>query len=206
MARTGVLALGITLVVVLAGCGSSAPAETRRTAATRAPSTARPSAARPSAAAPSATPVRRHEAPDLEALLPATFNGVAFLRESLQGEHLLAQDKGSAAIRSFLSLQGKSAGDIAGAYALDTNGDVDVRFYVFRVVGVDANLLATAISDSARATSPGLKLGPASVGGKAVTVGVLNSEIQYIYVHGGAVFGVSSLTQALADQGLAALP
>jgi hypothetical protein len=187
---------------------------------TAARSTSRPPAASPTGAVdlptaeasasdePIATAV--HGALELEALLPKAVGGVALTRQSTTGTTALGSDPAiQAALTTFLGKLGKTPADLQSAEAYDETGVSDVGIFAYRVAGIAGPVLGQAIVDSdSVAAGSGVTSTKQTIGGKAVTHIQYTeiSEDDYVYVHGDAVFDVTTSDPATAIQALTALP
>ena len=197
------LPASLAVALLVAACNASAPATPSPTVAPSAAPAAGASA-EPSDEATLGTNL--HEAPDLENLLPATFLSATMERDSLSGADALGADSSSSIITQFLTAHGKSAPDFAVAQASDPNGQVDVEFVAFRVKDVDPAILVAAIVDATKASDPELVVSQTTVHGHQITRGDSGGVIRYLYPSNGVVFGVSSGSQTVVDQAVAALP
>ena len=149
-----------------------------------------------------------HVAPELESLLPSTYNTVALARQSTTGDQALADDPSSDSIRAFLTGAGRSPQDLLFAQAYDETGQLDLVVFAFRVPGVAADKLADALVQSALANNPNLTTATATVGGHSVTT-ASDPDLgtgSYMYVHDDVVFDVETQDEEIAAQVLAGLP
>ena len=199
--------LGVGVLVVLVGCGGSAPtpassnaAPTVAAASTGAPSTApQGSAGAPATAAanlPSNLPpiFSSHDDPGLESQLPSEVSGVAMAHYSISFAELLADSTDRASIDAFLQTMGKSEADGSFAAALDPTNTLGGGIFAFKVNGADAaTLLAGIVAVERSDMGADVTSQQATVGGKNVTVlsvgGGVN-DTEWIYGRGDIVFVV----------------
>lgn len=143
-------------------------------------------------------------APELEAMLPANVNGVAFDRTSFGGSAWPAGIPiGSSDLDAFLQQSGKSLSDVSIAMATPTDSSKAGTFVMaFQVKGADGTKLADALG----ATS-GSDLTSATVGGKQVLEAGIPGMGVVFYVKSDIVFYILALGDAsLTDAIVAALP
>jgi hypothetical protein len=209
-----VLGGALAAALLLAACGGSAsPAPSSAASAASTPAASTPAATEPAATdQPSATDsgsgpgvsLSPGSAPDLEAMLPSSVNGVAFVRTSFGGAAMPAGIPiGSSDLATFLQQNGKTLADVNIAMATPTDTAKLATFVMaFQVKGVDGTKLAQTLG----ATS-GSDLTATTVGGKKVLQAGITGMGVVLYVKGDVVFYVLALGEtSLTDGILAALP
>lgn len=189
---------GWTTVAVLAFRG---PAGTGAAAAT----------ADPNATADASTPpdVPTHDAPALEALLPAQVSGSTLEAQSVTGDDgFLGGDEWSTVMTTFLTAQKKGPPDLQYAFSSDPAGKIDVNVGVYRVTGVAGTPLRDALVEGWKALATDVKVSQVTLDGKAVTKGDDGTDypFSYLYVRGDLVFEIYTSDEAIATATLAALP
>lgn len=199
--------------LVMAACGSAAsPAPSAASDGVPLPtlpgSSAGPAGSAQASDAPVPTEGESHVAPELEALLPATFESVALARQSTTGDQALSDDPSSDSIRAFLASVGKAPRDLRFAQAYDDTGQLDLAVFAFSVPGVGADALSQALAKSALANNPKLVTATATVGGRTVHT-ASDPDLgtgSYMYVHDDVVFDVETQDKTIAAEVLAGLP
>jgi len=171
-------------VLVLAACGGKSATQTTTTTAT----TPRPSVS--------------HAAPGLEALLPASVEGRRLEKGSATGAVVLSGNNAfSTALRRILAREGKQPSDLLFANAHDPTGAVPLEVGAFRVRGLAAPALSSAIVRSTRPNAPGLQVSRVTLDGTRVTKVVYPSGLTlYLYPHNGVVYYVGTQNAALAGR------
>jgi len=209
-----VLGGALATALLLAACGGSAsPAPSAAASAASVPAASVPAASVPAASdQPSATDngsapnvsLSPGSAPELEAMLPSTVNGVAFARTSFGGAAMPAgMPIGSGDLATFLQQNGKTLADVNIAMATPTDTAKAATFVMaFQVKGVDGAKLADALG-----ATTGNDLTKATVGGKQVLQAGVSGMGVVLYVKGDVVFYILALGEtSLTDGILAALP
>src|SRR5450759_1379397 len=209
-----VLGGALATALLLAACGGSAsPAPSAAASAASVPAASQPAASEPVATdQPSATDngsapnvsLSPGSAPELEAMLPSTVNGVAFARTSFGGAAMPAgMPSGSGDLATFLQQNGKTLADVNIAMATPTDTAKAATFVMaFQVKGVDGAKLADALG-----ATTGNDLTKATVGGKQVLQAGVSGMGVVLYVKGDVVFYILALGEtSLTDGILAALP
>jgi hypothetical protein len=207
----------LAAIVLVAGCGSSptpAPTVAPNGGASSAPASAAPAASAAAAASeqPAATDngstgnggLLPGSAPELEAMLPSSVNGVAFERTSFGGAAWPAGIPiGQSDLETFLQQNGKSLSDVSIAMATPTDTSKAGTFLMaFQVKGVDGTKLADVLGGTS-----GSDLTTSTVGGKQVLQAGLPGMGIVLYVKNDVVFYVLALGDAsLTDSIVAALP
>ena len=163
-----VLGGALATALLLAACGGSAsPAPSAAASAASVPAASVPAASdQPSATDNGSAPnvsLSPGSAPELEAMLPSTVNGVAFARTSFGGAAMPAgMPIGSGDLATFLQQNGKTLADVNIAMATPTDAAKAATFVMaFQVKGVDGAKLADALG-----ATTGNDLTKATVGGK----------------------------------------
>jgi len=155
----------------------------------------------PSAApspSPSPTPVS-HVAPDLEARLPHVVTGTTLTSQSFVGTTALGTDLTSQSLIASLKKLGKTPADLEIAEAHDPAGTLQLRLLGFRVKGVQASDLASAIVASWMAETTGTPTrSDVTVAGHKITkVAFAQGGADYLYAVGGVVFDIETTDEAL---------
>ena len=210
-----VLGGALATALLLAACGGSAsPAPSAAASAASVPAASVPAATdqpsasdQPSAMDSGSAPnvsLSPGSAPELEAMLPSTVNGVAFARTSFGGAAMPAgMPIGSGDLATFLQQNGKTLADVNIAMATPTDTAKAATFVMaFQVKGVDGAKLADALG-----ATTGNDLTKATVGGKQVLQAGISGMGVVLYVKGDVVFYILALGEtSLTDGILAALP
>src|SRR5436305_5048288 len=116
MATRIALVVGLLAAAAVAGCGALG-GTTRPTVAPTVAATLPGEAPGGSGGLPFPTVGQAHDAPALEALLPATINGVTMVRTSFNAVDELSSDAAGQAMTAFLASQGKTPADMKIAEA-----------------------------------------------------------------------------------------
>jgi hypothetical protein len=183
--------LALVLALGAAGCGGGGGSSSTTTEAA-APTTTLP-------------PRVSHAAPDLEALLPGSIDGVKLEKGSATGAGVFGGDAFSREMTRRLSAAGKAPADLRFANAQNPKTELEIG--VFEVPGMSAADLRAAIVASSRPNAPGLLAEPATLGGKPVTTVVYPSgTVLYLYEHGDHVFYIGTQSKALAVRAIGLLP
>jgi hypothetical protein len=185
------VALAAALGVASAACSGGGSRTTTAAAATTAPE-----------------PRVSHDAPELEALLPARVAGVRLARGSTTGARVLRSGNAfGETMERLLAAAGKAPADLRFANAQDPKGTLDLEVGVFAVDGMSAGRLRKAIVASSRPNAPGLTATASQVGGKPVTLVVYPGGMRlYLYEHGEDVFYVGTQRDRIAAEVLRRLP
>jgi hypothetical protein len=149
-----------------------------------------------------------HEVPDLEALMPTEWSGVALTPQSWTGETVLSDDDWSLALSDFLEANGKTSADLAVAQTLDEAGELDLVIGAFRVAGMEPTLLESAMIDAWTATDSTFTTSQVQLGGRTVTKGMYeDDELASYFIPGdGVVFDIETSDEELAAAVIASLP
>ena len=215
------LAASAALAVFVAACGGSATAAPSAAAPSVAASVApsvepSPSPEASAAAAASAAPAASGALPsivlpsftadkDLEALLPATFNGVTLQKFSMKGAQFLGQSSNSDLDKAVTAL-GLTTADVSVAIAADPTGKMDISFAAIRFAGADSGKLLQVFQAASQAQ--GNLVGSVNLGGKDVikTKDSSGTSFSYFYVRNDVVLGVTAKDDASAAPALQLLP
>jgi hypothetical protein len=146
---------------------------------------------------------------ELEAELPATYQGVTLKKFSLTGTHLF--NSATQSSKDFLALLqslGKTPDDLSFAVASDPAGKLGVVFGGYRIKGADAAAWAPSLYQLAVKQTAGTTVTDANLGGKAVKriVSPKSKQITYAWPRGDVLFIVSTATDALAGPAIAVMP
>jgi hypothetical protein len=165
-----------------------------RDAATPAPTTD------PVADASPAPATESHEAPDLEALLPAEYDGTTLTAQSWGGDTLLADDPWSAAILTLLESEGKVASDFAVAQAWDAAESLDLVVGAFRVDGVEPTSVIDTMKAAWLASDDTFTTTVVSLAGQSITKGAYADDTvtYYWYAANGVVYDIETSDEAVA--------
>jgi hypothetical protein len=147
-------------------------------------------------------------APDLEALLPDSVEGLDLGRSSGTGADVFRGDPWSRRMTGFLAGAGLSPSDFRFAQAWDPSQRLAFELEAFRVKGVGAPRLTAAVVDAVRAGSPGIDVSSSTLDGRPVTKVVYPDDPStvYLYEHDGVVFLIGSPDVSLASTLMSSLP
>ena len=164
----------------------------------------------PNASIDSSVPpaVDTHDAPELEAYLPAVLTGTPLVSQSWSGDGILTDDAWSTSMKAFLTTAGKTSTDLRVGQAYDPNQALDVSIGVYRVAGVQATPLRDALVTAWKGDYPDMTVTQVTLGGKAVTKGGFGQDTasSYLYMRGDLVFDIETTDEKIATAALAALP
>jgi hypothetical protein len=210
MATRIAVVVGLIAVVAIAGCGSAA-ATSKPTAAPTAAATLPGEAPGGSGGGPFPTVGFAHDDLSLETLLPTTVNGVTLIHMSTDAVDELSGDAAGQAMTAFLQSQGKQPVDMKIAEAFDPNGLAGVTVVLFRVPGIDAGAVRTAMVTAGlfvpkTATPPPGVPAAATLGGKQVVAIPQGSNVDYLYAKGDVLYDVRTGDPNLAATVLGGLP
>ena len=181
------------LALGAAGCGGGGGSSSSTTVAAPPP----PTTTQP--------PEVSHTAPDLEALLPDSINGVKLEKGSANGAGVFGGDAFSREMTQRLGAAGKAPADLRFANAQNPKTEFEVG--VFEVPGMKASELRAAIVASSRPNAPGLLAEQATLGGKPVTTLVYpGGSVLYLYEQGDRVFYIGTQSKPLAVKAIGLLP
>jgi hypothetical protein len=191
---------GWTTVAVIALRGPSAPAAVAD--ATESPD---PADLEEESEPPEVIP---HDAPELEAVLPTTVDGVALQSKSAAGADLITEDAYGEALRAFLTSVGKAPEDLHWAQAIDEAGALDGVFNVWRVAGVPGTKVRDTLIEAWKADYPDLKVTDVTVDGQSMQSVIFDTETppSYLYVRGEQFYDIWTGDPKIAAAGIAALP
>ena len=195
MASSRLLAiLVVVLALAAAGCGGGGDSETTTEAEPPPATTTLPSQV-------------SHDAPELEALLPASIGATKLQKGSATGADVFGGDAFSREMTRRLIAAGKAPVDLRFANTQDPKGKIELELGVFEVPGMSSTALRRAIVAASRPNAPGLTAEAGTLGGKPITAVVYPAgTILYLYEQGGRVFYVGSQNQALATRAIGLLP
>ena len=165
-------------------------------------------AAIPSDLASEPDDVSSHEAPALEALLPATLEGTPLSSQSWTGENVfLPQDPWSTAMRAFVA---KKQLDVAGfsiARTQDPDGGLDLTIDALQLTGTTPATLMEGMTAAFTAADDSFKTAPTTIAGKKVWKGVSTQTtlLSFWLPGNGVVFDVETEDAALATAAIRAL-
>jgi len=152
--------------------------------------------------------VSSHEAPELEALLPATLEGTPLSAQSWKGENVfLPQDPWSTAMRAFVA---KKQLDVAGfsiARTQDPDGGLDLTIDALELTGATPATLMEGMTAAFTAADDTFKSTQTTVAGKKVWKGTSTqtSLLSFWLPGDSVVFDVETEDAALATAAIKAL-
>jgi len=158
--------------------------------------------------APADSPVAEtHDAPDLEAVLPADLGGTAMTSESWTGDAILSDDGWSTSMLAFLTAAGKTATDLQVAQAYDATQTLDGSVGVYRVAGIEGTALQDALIAAWKTDYPDMVASQVTLGGVPVTKASFgpDSVNSYLYKQGNDVFDIETTDEAIAAAAIASL-
>lgn len=158
--------------------------------------------------APADSPVAEtHDAPDLEAVLPADLGGTAMTTESWTGDAILSDDGWSTSMLAFLTAAGKTATDLQVAQAYDATQTLDGSVGVYRVAGIEGTALQDALIAAWKTDYPDMVASQVTLGGVPVTKASFgpDSVNSYLYKQGNDVFDIETTDEAIAAAAIASL-
>jgi hypothetical protein len=149
-----------------------------------------------------------HDAPELEALLPATWEGTPMSVESSTGEVVLIEDAWSQVFRTFLEDSRKTPADLLVARSYDASGTLQMSVSAFKIDGIAGDKVLETVVGAWKAEDEDLVVSEVTLGGKNVTRGVFASTDvnSYWYEHEDVVFDVETSDEALAGAVIETLP
>ena len=149
-----------------------------------------------------------HDAPELEQLLPSTWQGTPLSTESATGDQVLLDDDWSQVFRTYLDEVDKAPADLLFAQTSDPTGSVQMTVLAFKIDGATGEKMLETVMGAWKAEYPDLESTTLELGGKSVTRGVFSQvDINsYWYEHDGVVFDVETADEALAASVLETLP
>jgi hypothetical protein len=159
--------------------------------------------------------VLSHDFPDLEALLPAEAEGVAFERMSWTGDKILTDGGWANSMTAFLGGIDLDQADLQIAQSSDpvlSTGDpttaVAVLFRAYRVDSVPPTELLDAMVEGWQVDYPDMTVSHITIGDKAVTKGDFGEDQvdSFWYIEGDVVYDVETSDEALAATALASIP
>jgi hypothetical protein len=149
-----------------------------------------------------------HDAPEVEALLPATWQGTPMSVESSTGEVVLIEDAWSQVFRTFLEDSKKTPADLLVARSYEPTGTLQMSVSAFKIDGIAGDKVLETVIGAWKAEDEDLVVSTVTLGGKSVTRGVFASTDvnSYWYEHEGVVYDVETSDEALAGAVIATLP
>ena len=190
-----------TGVLLLTGRPDSAGAQA-------APAVPTDEAAIPSDLASEPDDVSSHEAPELEALLPATLEGTPLSAQSWAGENVfLPQDPWSTAMRAFVAKKQLDVGGFSIARTQDPDGGLDLTIDALQLTGATPATLMEGMTAAFTAADATFKTAQTTIAGKKVWKGVSTETtlLSFWLAGDGVVFDVETEDAALATAAIRAL-
>ena len=196
----------VALIAATAGWTTVALLALRDTSGAAAVTTASPDPS-PLDQASDTPPVASHDAPELEALLPAGLNGTSFDIQSGTGDSILGDDAFGTSMTAFLTSAGKTPADLHIAQASPTVA-FDGSIGVYRVAGVGATAIRDALIQAWMGDQTDLKVSQVTLGGTAVTKADFGEGTvpSFLYVRDDVVFDIETTDENMAIAAIAALP
>ncbi|HEY7738451.1 MAG TPA: hypothetical protein VIC63_05395 [Candidatus Limnocylindria bacterium] len=148
--------------------------------------------------------------PELEGSLPASADGITFIRVSMTGSEFVESDV-EPRFLDFLEAIDADIEDVSVAVALGANnaGDKTASILAFRIRGAEAADLVEEFKATADAGGDPLVWEPQTIGGKQVEVAQPNDDFPTpiaLYEHGEVLYFVSSSDEAAFEAILSKLP
>jgi hypothetical protein len=149
-----------------------------------------------------------HDAPELEAMLPAELQGTALQVQSWTGAGILTDDAWSTAITSFLGCADRSQDDLRVAQAYDPNQGLDGSIGVYQVNGIAPRAIHDALLAAWRVDYPDMVVSTVTFGDQQVTKADFGDDTidSYLLIRDGVVFDIETTDQEIAAAAIAALP
>ena len=150
-------------------------------------------------------------APELEALIPSSVDGIDLSISSETGDAILSDDPNSRAIVAALKAAGKQPVDlrVADGYGYDETTGTDLEIIAFAVDGMKLSALKALVLNSwLSASGAGITTETATVGGVTVTRVDRGDAgaVDYLLTRNGDVIVVTTEDPNVAAQALQALP
>lgn len=145
--------------------------------------------------------------PALEAMLPDTFQGLAFLRQSLHLADVSGSTGDATPIEAVVAALGADPTRVSIAFAADPTQTSQVQFVAYRIPGADTARLASTVIDAG--TQSGDTVRRVVLGGKQVIELVdptAPDRVTCLYARGDVLLGVVAPDDAGAGKGLQRLP
>ncbi len=148
-----------------------------------------------------------HDAPALEALLPAELDGTPLEIQSWTGDALLADDPWSTSITTFLADNGKVPADLAVAQGYDPSQVLEGSVGVYQTAGIAGTEMRDALLAAWKGDYAAMTVEQLTLGGVEVTKGGFGPDTaaSYLYVRGEYVYDIETTDDALAAAALASL-
>jgi hypothetical protein len=149
-----------------------------------------------------------HDAPELEALLPAKVQDTPLQLQSWTGDTILTDDGWSTSLKSFLTGAGKTSTDLRVAQAYDPTQALDGSVGVYRVDGVDPAKVRDALIAAWKVDFADAPVSTVTIAGKEVTKVDFGEDAldSYLYIRDDAVFDIESTDEAIVASALEAVP
>ena len=160
---------------------------------------------------PSAVPVAdSHDAPELEAALPSSVDGVDLQLQSVTGDQLMGDDPWSTTVTAFLTSVAKTPPDLKWAQAYDPNDSLNGSFEAYQLADADPAKLKETLIAAWKTDYPDLKLSDITIGDQKVVRVDVNVEEQasssFLFVRNGIVYNFTTDDQKLVASAIKALP
>lgn len=155
-------------------------------------------------AAPSETPASAV----LEAKLPATIAGIDLTKQSATGATTLSSGPSGRALDAAVVSFGKKADELELGVAYDEAGSLDLTILGFRLPGVAAEKLETAILGAwLEADVAGVKTSSVDLSGIAATLVSYGDEgpDEYVFIEGDTVFVIETSDRSIATTAAGAI-
>jgi hypothetical protein len=151
-----------------------------------------------------------HDAPDLEAALPASVNGVDLQLQSVTGDQLMGDDPWSTTVTAFLTSVGKTPPDLKWAQAYDPNDSLNGSFEAYQLADADPAKLQETLIAAWKTDYPDLKLSDVTIGDQKMVRIDVNVEEQasssFLFVRNGILYNVTTDDQELVASAVKGLP
>ncbi len=145
--------------------------------------------------------------PALEAMLPDSFQGVTFLRQSLRLADVSGATGDATPIEAIVAALGADPSRVSMAFAADPTQTSQVQFVAYRIPGTDAARLTSTLVDAG--TSSGDTVRRVLLGGKQVVELVdptAPDSVTCLFAKGDVLLGVVAPDETNAGKGLQRLP
>lgn len=152
--------------------------------------------------------VSSHEAPELEALLPATLQGTPLSPQSWAGENVfLPDDPWSTAMRAFVAKKQLDVAGLAIARTQDPDGGLDLTIDALTLTGATPATLIEGMTAAFTAADDTFKTSITTIAGKKVWKGASKQTtlLSYWLPGNGVVFDVETEDPKVATAALGAL-
>ena len=148
-----------------------------------------------------------HDAPALEALLPAELDGTPLEIQSWTGDALLADDPWSTSITTFLSGYGKIPADLEVAQGHDATQVLEGSIGVYRATGIPGTAMRDALLAAWKGDFTDMTVEQLTLSGVEITKGGFGPDTaaSYLYVRGELVYDIETTDDVVASAALASL-